>query len=107
MEQQQVDEHLHYRSPRRKRKGQKTYLFVEGKAENFPTLVKEHIQIQKAQRVPNEMNPKRPTSRNIIIEVLEVKDKGIILKEAREKHLLPARGPPLDYQQKLQVRREW
>ena len=43
--------------------------------ETFPTLVKEiGMKVQEAQRVPNNMNPKRPTPRHIIIKVLKVKD---------------------------------
>ena len=39
----------------------------------------------EAQRVPNKMNPKRPTPRRIKIKVPKVKDKERILKAAREK----------------------
>ena len=43
-------------------------------AENFPNLAKEtDIQVQEAQRVPNKMNPKRPTPRHIIIKIPKVK----------------------------------
>ena len=46
------------------------------KAGNFPNLVKEvDIQVQEAQRVPNKMNPKRPTPRHIIIKMQKVKDR--------------------------------
>ena len=56
--------------------------------ENFLTLVKEiDMQVQKAQRVPNRMDMKRPTPRHIIIQMPKVKDKERILKVAREKHL--------------------
>ena len=42
--------------------------------ENFPNLVKEiDIQIQEAHRVPNKMDPKRATSRHIIIKMLKIK----------------------------------
>ena len=35
-------------------------------AENFPNLKKEKdIQVQEAQRVPNKMNPNRPTPRTV------------------------------------------
>lgn len=38
-------------------------------AENVPNLEKEaNIQSQKAQKVPNKMNPKTPTLRHIIIK---------------------------------------
>ena len=54
--------------------------------ENFPNLVKEiDIEVQKAQRVPNKMDAKRPTPRQIIIKVPNIKDKEKILKEAKEK----------------------
>ena len=44
--------------------------------ENFPNLVKEtDIQVQEAQRVPNKMDAKRPTSRHIIVKMPKVKDK--------------------------------
>ena len=54
--------------------------------EHFPNLVEEiDIQVQEALRAPNKMNPKRPTPRFIIIKILKAKDKGRILKAAREK----------------------
>ena len=54
-------------------------------AENFLNLKKEtDIQVQKAQRIPNKMNPKSPTARHIIIKMAKVKDKDRILKAPRE-----------------------
>ena len=51
--------------------------------ENLPNQKKEiYIQVQEAQKVPNKMNPKRPTIRHIIIKMAKVKK---ILKAAREK----------------------
>ena len=53
-------------------------------AENFTNLKNEiDIQVQEAQRVPNKMNPSRPTPRHIIIKM--AKDKDRILKAAKEK----------------------
>ena len=44
--------------------------------EHFPNLAKEiDIQVQEAQRVPNKMDPKRTTSRHIIIKMPKVKDR--------------------------------
>ena len=44
--------------------------------EKFPNLVKEiDMQVQEAQRVPNKMDAKRPTSRHIIIKMTKVKIK--------------------------------
>ena len=57
--------------------------------ENFPNLVKEiDMQVQEAQRVPNKMDAKWPTSRYIIIKMPKVKNKERILKAAREKKLV-------------------
>ena len=48
-------------------------LFEKIMKENFPSLVKEiDMQIQEAQRVPNNMDAKRPTLRHIIISYREV-----------------------------------
>ena len=61
-------------------------LFEKVMMENFPNLRREKVtQIQETQRVPSKRNPKRPTSRHIIIKMAKVQDKEIILKAAREK----------------------
>ena len=50
--------------------------------ENFPNLVKEiDMKVQRAQRVPNKTDAKRPTPRHIIIKMPKVKDKKRIKKE--------------------------
>ena len=44
--------------------------------QNFPDLLKGiDIQVQESQSVPIKMNPKKPTSRYIIIKMPKVKDK--------------------------------
>ena len=53
------------------------------------------MQAQEAPKVPNKMNPKRPTPRHIIIKMPKVKDKQRILKAAREKKLVTYRGVPV------------
>ena len=54
--------------------------------ENFPNLMREKVtQIQETQRVPIKRNPRRPTSRHIIIKMEKFQDKDRILKAAREK----------------------
>ena len=61
--------------------------------ENFPNLAKAiHIGAQEAQRIPNKMNPKNPTSRHIVIKMPKVKDTERILKAAREKAIRYLRG---------------
>ena len=64
--------------------------------ENFPNLMKEiDTQIQEAQRVPNNLDPKRTTPRHIIIKMLKVKAKERILKAAREKQTVTYKGVPI------------
>ena len=54
--------------------------------QNFPNLRREKVtQIQETQRVPIKRNPKRPSSRHIIIKMAKFQDKERILKAAREK----------------------
>lgn len=54
--------------------------------ENIPNLVKEKAtQVQEAQKVPINMNPKTLTPRHIIIKIANVKDKEIISRAARER----------------------
>ena len=53
--------------------------------ENFPNLGNEiDIQVQESQS-QNKMNPKKITSRHILINMMKVKDKERILKAARKK----------------------
>ena len=50
-------------------------LFEEIITENFPNLGKEKVaQVQEAERVPNKLDPKRPTLRHIIIKMTRLKD---------------------------------
>ena len=42
-------------------------------------------QVQEAQRVPGRINPRRNTTRHIVITLTEFKDKDKILKATREK----------------------
>ena len=61
-------------------------LFEKVMTENFPNLMREKLtQIQETQRFPSKRNPKRPTTRYIIIKMAKFQDKERILKAAREK----------------------
>ena len=81
--------------------------------ENFTNLMREKVtQIQETQRVPSKRNPKRPTSRHIIIKMAKFQDKETILKAAREKKEVTYKGAPIrlatDFSMEmLQDRREW
>ena len=69
-------------------------LFEKIMKENFPNLVKEiEMQVQEAQRVPNEMDAKRPTPRHILIKMPKVKDKETILTSAKQKLVTYKRVP--------------
>ena len=64
--------------------------------ENFPNLMREKVtQIQKKQSVPIRRNPKRPTSRHIIIKMAKFQDKDRILKAAREKQDVTYKEAPI------------
>ena len=62
-------------------------LFEKIMKENFPNLAKEidFQEVQKAQRVPKKLDPRKHTPRHIIITLPNIKDKERILKAAREK----------------------
>ena len=82
--------------PEGEEKEEETENLFEKMKENSPNLTKEiHIQVQEAQRVPNEMKPRRPAPRHSIIKTPKVKDKGRILKVAREKQLVTYKGAPI------------
>ena len=54
--------------------------------ENFPNFMREKAtQGQEAHKVPIKRNPKRPTSKHIIIKMAKFQEKERILKAAREK----------------------
>ena len=81
-------------------------------SENFPNLKESDIKILEAQRAPNKLNSNSPTPRHIIIKMAKVKDKGRILKTAREKQRVNYKATPLrlsaDFStETLQARREW
>ena len=54
---------------------------------NSPDLPKEieFQEVQKAQRVPKKLDPRKHTPRLIIIKLPKIRDKERILKAAREK----------------------
>ena len=52
-------------------------------AENLNLKKETGNQVEEAQRVPNKMNPQRPTVRHIIIKTAKVKER--ILKATKEK----------------------
>ena len=54
--------------------------------ENFLNMGKEiATQVQKGQRVPYRMNPRRNKPRHIVTKLAKIKEKEKLLKTAREK----------------------
>ena len=54
--------------------------------ENFANMGKEiATQVQKAQRVPGRINPRRNTLRHTVVKWTKIKDKEKLLKATREK----------------------
>ena len=82
--------------------------------ENFPNLVKEidFQEVQESQRVPKNLDPKRNTSRHIIITLPKIKEKERILEAEKEKKTFTYKGVPIrlsaDFSKEtLQARRGW
>ena len=68
-------------------------------------------QVQEAQRAPYRINPRRNTSRHIVIKLAKIKDKEKLLKAAREKRQITYKGTPIRLTadlsaETLQARRE-
>ena len=62
-------------------------LFEKIMKENFPNMAKEidFQEVQKAQRVPKKLDPRRNTSRHITITLPKIKQKERILKAVKRK----------------------
>ena len=79
-----MHQHSNYRGPRRRREKGYENIYQEIIVENFPNMEKEIVsQVQEAQRVPHRMNPRRNTTRHILIKLTKTKHKERILKAAR------------------------
>ena len=52
-------------------------------------------QVQEAQRVPYRINPRRNTSRHILIKLIKTKHKERTFKAAREKQQVTYKGNPI------------
>ena len=65
--------------------------------ENFPNLAKEidFQEVQEAQRVPKNLDPRKHTPRHIIITLPKMKDQERILTAAREKETVTYKGIPI------------
>ena len=72
-------------------------LFEQIMKENFPNLTKEidFQEVQEAQRVPKNLDPRKHTPRHIIITLPKIKDKARILKAARKKETVTYKRVPI------------
>ena len=73
-------------------------LFEQIIKEKFPNLAKaiDFQEVQEAQRVPKNMDPRMHTPRrHIVITLHKIKDKERILKAAREKEIVTYKGVPI------------
>ena len=95
-----------------KRKGHEKIL-KEIIIENFLKMGKEIVtQVQEIHRVPNRINPRRNTSRHILIKLTKTEHKEQILKAAREKQQITPKGILIRIKadlsiKTLQARKEW
>ena len=72
------------------------YPFEEIMTENSLNQLKEKAtQVWEAQRVPNNLDPKRPTPRHIKNKMTGLEDKERILKATREKWEVTYKGAPI------------
>ena len=72
-----MHQHLHYRLPEgEEREIGPEKISEEIIPENFPNMGKEIVnEVQEAQRVPGRINPRRNTSRHIVIKLTKIKDR--------------------------------
>ena len=104
---------MNYRGPREeeKKKGCEN-IFEAIIFENFPNMGKERVdKVQEAERVPYRINPRRNTSRHLLIKLTNSKDKERMLKISREKQQVTYKGKLIHLTadisaETLQVRRE-
>ena len=72
-------------------------LFENIMKENFLSMAKEidFQEVQKAQTIPKKLDPRKHTSRHIIITLPKIKDKERILKARREKETITCKEVPI------------
>ena len=60
-------------------------MFEEIIAENIPNMGKEIAKFRKHRGVPGKINPRRNIPRHIVIKLIQIKDRGKLLKATRGK----------------------
>ena len=108
-----MSQHSNHRSLRRRRQKGHEKILEEIIVENFPKMRKEIVtQVQETQTVPNRINPRQNTIRQIIIKITKIKYKEQILTAGREKQQIAHKGIPIRITadlsiETLQARRDW
>ena len=88
-------------------------LFENIMKEKFPNLAKEidFQEVQEAHRVPKKLEPRKHTSRHIIITLTKIKERERILKAAKEKDTVIYEGVPIglsaDFSKETLQARRW
>ena len=73
-------------------------MFEEIRVENFPNMEKEIVnQVQEVQRVQYRINPRRNTSRHILIKLTKTKHKERIIKSSKGKTTSNIQGKPYTF----------
>ena len=100
--------------PEEEKKEQDIENLFEKLVETFPNLAKEidFQEVQEAQRVPKKLDPRKNTSRHIIIPLPKIQDKERILKAGRGKERVTYKETPIrlsaDFSKEtLQARSGW
>lgn len=73
-------------------------MFEDIIAENFSNLERKQTSRSRKHRVPDRINPKKTTSKHIVIKIAKNKYQERILKAAREKKQVMCKGTPTGYQ---------
>ena len=87
----QSTHNVRFQKDKKKKMGLQIYL-EKNMAKNFPNLKETDIKTEEEQKVPNKLNPNRPTPRHILVKMAKVKDKERILKAIRRKQRVNYKG---------------
>ena len=109
-----MHQHLNYRGPRRRREKERVWESIwRDYSWKLPNMGKEIVnQVQEAQRVWYQINPRKNTPRDIVIKLTKIIDKEKLLKATRTKWKVIYKGTLIrltaDFSaETLQARRDW
>ena len=85
MRQHQTNQHSHHRGPRRRRERKGLRKYVERLELQTYLIWERNTQAEEVQRVPYRIDPRKNTSRNVLIKLTKVKYKEKNAKSLKEK----------------------